>query len=304
MRAYFIRHLQVLFATLGDMRRTPMASVSTILVIAITLLLPALLYLTIKSAQQLSTNWQGQPQISIFMLGETSDQEARLIFEELRLHPAISLAEFISPDQALVEFRELSGLQHEIDFLDQNPLPASIVVMPVATNPSSAELLALRDELSKIEGIESIRLDLDWTDKFNSILKTTTHFSTLLSGILAIALILIVSNTIKLLILSRKHEIEVTKLVGGSNSFVRRPFLYYGMLFGLFGAVVSLILLLLVATHLSEPLSHLANLYQKESLIYQLQAHEIASILLLGSILGWLAARVSVAQHLRHIRPR
>lgn len=304
MKTYLNRHLQVLFATLGTMRRSAMTSINTIIVIAITMLLPSLLYVGIKSAQSLSVDWQGRPQISIFLQSDLSEAESKLIFDELRLHPAIELAEFVTPKQALEEFKTLSGMDYELDFLDTNPLPASIVVMPVSTSAESDRLLELKKQLQDIEGIENIRLDLDWTDRFNAILKTVTRIASLLSGLLTIALILIVGNTIKLLIMNRRQEIEITRLVGGSNAFVRRPFLYFGFLFGLFGALLALLLILLASYLIHEPASLLAELYQKQSLIYRLNYIEILSIALAGSIIGWLAARWAVAQHLWKIRPR
>jgi len=310
MGTYITRHLQVLFATLGDMRRSPMSSINTILIIAITLLLPCLLYVAVKSAQTLSTNWQGRPQISIFLQKDISDNSAQVIFEEIQLHPAIELAEFITPDQALAEFRVLSGddnqasLNEEIDFLGENPLPSSIVVMPVSESSTSEKLLALKQELSTFDGIEEVRLDLDWTNRFNAILKVFTSVSTLLSLLLGIGLILIVSNIIRLLIFNRRHEIEITKLVGGTDTFVRRPFLYYGTLFGFLGSIITLILLVLASNLVSKPLAELASLYQTNSLIHRVTALEIVSIIAIGSVIGWLSARWSVAQHLRHIQPR
>ncbi|MBX2850010.1 MAG: permease-like cell division protein FtsX [Acidiferrobacterales bacterium] len=304
MKTYFGRHLQVLFSTLGSMTRTPVASLNTILIVAITLLLPCMLYVVVKSAQGLNENWQGRPQISIFMQQDLSDGEAQLIFDEIRLHPAISLAEFVSPSQALEEFRALSGLDSEIDFLDSNPLPASVVLMPADQYTGSQELLSLQDELSKIDGIDKIRLDLDWTDRFNAILNAFTSIATLLSALLALALILIVGNTIKLLILNRRQEIEITKLVGGTDTFVRRPFLYYGSLYGLLGGIVALILLLGAAILVKTPIARLSDLYQTQSVLYQLTALDSLVILAIGILLGWLAARWSVAQHLRSVQPK
>ena len=281
-----------------------MSSLTTIMIIGITLVLPALLFVALKSGQQLSENWQGRPQISIFMQHEISRQEALLIFAEIRLNPAIELAEYISPEQAIEEFRALTGMSYELDFIGENPLPPSIVVMPDNAFATSEKLLALQNELSKIDGIDSIRLDLDWTDKFNAILSSLERVALLLSALLGFALILIVSNTIKLLILNRRHEIEITKLVGGSNAFVRRPFLYFGLLFGFFGAVLALVLLQVSSYWVAPTLEALALLYQKSSLIYALKPQEIFNIILIGAVIGWMAARWSVAQHLREIKPK
>ena len=306
MGEYFSRHLQVLFATLGDMCRTPMSSLNTILIIAITLLLPSFLYLGVKSAEGLSDGWQGRPQISIFLQKQISEDEAKLIFDEVRLNPAVALAEFVSSQQALGEFRRLSGIKdgnsrfdEELAFLGENPLPASIVVMPNDDYTGSEKLTQLKTQLSSFDGIESIRLDLEWTNRFNAMLKTITKIAVLLSGLLAIGLILIVGNTIKLLIVNRRHEIEIIKLVGGTNTFVRRPFLYYGTLFGFIGGLICISLLLIASIVIKEPINELAAAYQSSAILYSPTLLEIALIIFVGSFLGWVAARWSVAQHLR-----
>lgn len=308
MITYLSRHLQVLFASLGDMCRTPMTTINTLLIIAITLLLPSLLYISVKSAQSLSDNWEGRPQISIFLQKDVSTNTAQLIFEEIQLHPSIELAEFVTPDQALDEFRVLSGdnvsLEQELTFLGENPLPASIVIMPDRDSAKSESLLALKEELSQFDGIDTVRLDLDWTDRFNAILTVFSRVSMLLSGLLALALILIVGNTIKLLIFNRRHEIEITKLVGGTDTFVRRPFLYYGTLFGFFGSFISLGLLVVAAKLVHQPVAELTALYSSNALIHQVTPAEVALLVLGGTFLGWLAARWSVAQHLRKIQPK
>jgi len=307
MRSYFARHLQVLLSTLGDMARTPTATINTILIIAITLLLPSLLYVTVKSSEGLSESWQGRPQVSVFLQNGVGDREAQLIFQEIQLHPAIELAEFVTPRQALEEFRLLSestNLDEELAFLGENPLPASIVLMPNKADAGPTEVAKLKQQLSKIEGIDSIRLDLDWTERFNAILNVVTRVGALLSALLALGLVLIVGNTIKLLIYNRRDEIEISKLVGGTNTFVRRPFLYYGTLFGFLGSLIALGLLLFAANLVEQPLTKLASLYQRQSLLYDLQSWEVLSLIAIGATLGWLAARWSVAQHLWKIKPR
>ncbi len=308
MQIYLNRHLQVLFATLGDMRRTPMATINTLLIVAITLLLPSLLYIAVKTGYSLNDNWQGRPQISIFFESDIGEREAQLIFEEVQLHPNIELAEFVSKADALAEFKillgEESNIEQELAFLGENPLPASIVVMPNQTTSQSEPLIELKNELSGIDGIDNIRLDLEWTNRFNAILNVITRGAIVLSALLALALILIVGNTIKLLIMNRRQEIEITKLIGGTDGFVRRPFLYYGAFFGLIGALITLCLLLVSASLIEVPLQQLASLYESKTILYALTPLEMLSIVIIGTCICWLAARWSVAQHLRHIKPR
>ncbi len=304
---YFARHIQVLLATIGDMVRSPIATINTILIIAITVLLPMLLYIVVKSAEQISGTWEGRPQISVFLQQDVSDHEAQLIYQEIQLHPTVELAEFVSAAQALEEFRLLTDsatLEQELDFIGGNPLPPSIVLMPSDDASNQAQLDELQNQLLKIEGIESIRLDLEWTQRFSAIVHVVVRVGTLLSSLLAIALILIVGNTIKLLIHNRRDEIEITKLVGGTDTFVRRPFLYYGALFGFMGASIALIFAFVAGALIAEPISQLSSLYQSQSLLYRLSVTEVAVSLGVGTLLGWISARWSVAQHLWKIRPR
>lgn len=308
MGSYFSRHLQVLFATLGDMARTPTTSINTVLIIAVTLLLPCLLYIGVQSASNMSQQWQGRPQFTIFFDKDISDGTTQLIYEEVQLHPKIELAELLSPEDALAEFKSLAGrggnnLDSELAFIGENPLPASIVVMPKEAFATAQDLQKIEDELGQFDGIDSVRLDLEWTTRFNAMLAVVTRVAALLSGLLGLALILIVGNTIKLLIFNRRHEIEITKLVGGTNGFIRRPFLYYGTFFGILGALVTLILLLIARYLVAEPIQLLADAYQSSGFLYALSALEILSIVLIGAALGWLAARWAVAQHLRKIKP-
>ncbi|NND82142.1 MAG: FtsX-like permease family protein [Gammaproteobacteria bacterium] len=303
MVTYLTRHLQVMLSALGAMQRNPAISLNTIIIVAVTLLLPLYLYIAVQSGQQLSDSWQGRPQISIFLETEVADREAALIYDEIRLHPAVELAELISPSQAMVEFRALSDLGEQLDLLPDNPLPFSIVAMPHSGHASREHLQRVEQELQKIDGIDAVRLDLAWTDRFNALLALVTQVATVLSALLVVGLIFIIGNTIRLLILNRRAEIEITKLVGATDSFVRRPFLYYGALFGLFGGLLCLALLGATALWLQPFIDQLAASYQGSARLYQLDMADIATIVLIAIAIGWLAARWSVARHLQQIRP-
>ncbi len=308
MGSYLSRHMQVLFSTLGDMARTPMMSINTLLIIGVTLLLPALLYISIQTAQSLSGQWQGRPQFSVFLEKDISEGSMQLIFDEIQLHPKIELAELLSSEDALAEFKILANrgggdIESELAFIGENPLPASIVVMPKKGFANAEHLSSLEEQLSQFDGIESVKLDLAWTDRFNAMLKVFSQVSLLLSGLLCLALVLIVGNTIKLLIYNRRHEIEISKLVGGTNGFIRRPFLYYGSFFGLFGSLITLGFLLIARLLIAAPMAELAQAYQSKGVLYSLTIIDIFTLIAVGTLLGWLSARWAVAQHLRKIKP-
>lgn len=301
---YLARHLQVFLATLGSLIRSPISSLNIISIIAVTLLLPALFYILIMSIYQISDHWQGRPQITVFLQEDISEQEATLIYDEIKLYPTVALAEYISPSQALSEFKMLSGLDKEIDFIGTNPLPSSIVLMPISGHTSTAKLEKLQTQLSKIDGIEQIRLDLDWVKKFNAIIYFIGQIAQVFSALLLIALLFIIGNTIKLVILNRRDEIEITKLVGGTNIFIRRPFVYYGMLVGAFGAVLAIIAIYVIQQLLGNAIADISGVFQTTIKLYQPSIQEFSYFLLIGASVGWLAARISVARHLHQIQPR
>ncbi len=309
--SYLLRQFQVLFATLGDMRRTPMSSINTIAVVAIALLLPAYLYIGVKTTEQLANHWEGRPQLTLFLVKEVTTQEAELIFQEVQLYPSVAHAELISPEQGLAEFSLLAAtsdqaidFSEQLEFLGENPLPYSIVLMPKLEYVSDAAIKELQLLFGDIDGIESIRLDLAWVERFGAITALITRIALILSVLLALGLMLVIGNTIKLLIMNRRKEIEVTKLVGGSNRFVRRPFLYYGALFGFFGGLAALFLLWFSSIAIESAVARLANSYDGYEFLYSLNVSEALSIVGIGLLLGWLSARWSVAQHIWRIRPR
>ena len=308
---FFLRQLQVLFATLGDMRRTPMSSFNTIMVVAIALLLPAYLYIGVKTTDQLASNWEGRPQLTLFLINDISPQEAQLIFQEVQLSPSVAHAEIITPEQGLAEFSLLSAtsdqlvdFEEQLEFLGENPLPFSIVLMPKLEYISTDAIKELKLLLGSIDGIDSIRLDLEWVERFGAITETIKRFALILSVLLALGLMLIIGHTIKLLIMNRRHEIEVSKLVGGSNRFVRRPFLYYGALFGFFGSIGALLLLWLSSIAIAPAVTRLVLSYGGNPFLYAFSVQDAFALIGLGIALGWLSARWSVAQHIWRIRPR
>ena len=304
MITWLSRHAQVIFATLGKLATSPISSLTTIGVIAITLSLPAFLYVFTNSAKQLSNGWEGRPQLSVYLKHEIDEEYQQVILEEIRLSKFVAQAELISADQALAEFKLLSGLNQELDNLGSNPLPASILVLPTEQSSDKIQLSELSNNLSKIDGVDNIALDLEWIEKFNVILKLIERFTLILSLLLGIAVVLIISNTIRLSILNQRDEIEITKLVGGTDSFIMRPFLYNGFFLGLIGAILAYLLISLTLLILQGPISQLSSLYNIQNPAKGLSSNDIGWLMLIGTGLGWVAARWSVSKHLSEIEPK
>ena len=210
----------------------------------------------------------------------------------------------ISREAALVEFKRLSGFGDALNALDRNPLPVVLVVHPAAKHRHPDQLQALLNQLGRHNEVDIAQLDLEWVRRLHAMLELARQVVMILAGGLAVAVLLIIGNTIRLAVLNRRDEIEITKLIGGTNAFIRRPFLYAGMLQGLLGALLAWLLLSLSLLILSRPIHHLAGLYESRFEVENLGF--LATLVLIGAggLLGWLGSRLAVSRHLRAIEPR
>jgi len=304
MREYFYRHLQAFFSILGRLARAPLATTATVAVIGITLALPCGLYLVVDNARRLSSGWEGAGQISLFLKREVGEAAAGRLAERLRALPAVAKVEHITREAALAEFKRLSGFGEALDALGRNPLPAVLVVHPATTHSGAPTLEALVRELAGLREVDLAQLDLEWVRRLHGWLAIVERGMWLLAGLLGAAVLLIVGNTIRLAVLSRREEIEVVKLVGGTDAFIRRPFLYQGLIQGFMGAVLAWLLLQLSLWALAGPIRELADLYGSGFGPAGLGLDATALLLGAGAGLGWLGSRLAVGWHLRAIEPR
>lgn len=301
-RVYLRQHTQALSATLALLLRAPLAALMTIAVIGITLALPTGLYLAINNLQRLSANWDTGGQISLFLKIDTSEAQAEKLAERVRRMRGITRVEYRSRAQALAEFKRLSGFGDALNTLERNPLPPVLIAHP--TNASTPEnLQSLLKELRQLDGVESAQLDLEWVRRLHAMLAIAERAVLVLAGLLALAVLLTIGNTIRLAVLNRRDEIEVTKLMGGTNAFIRRPFLYSGLLQGALGAATAGIILTLTLLFLAGPIRELAGLYGGDFAMRGLSLTDSLLLLGTGALLGWIGSRLAVGRLLRTIEP-
>jgi cell division transport system permease protein len=303
MRTYVLRHLQTLFYSLGELARAPFASLMTIAVIAITLSLPSVLYLLIDNLQRVSAGWDGNARISLFLKSDTAEKVARALGDRIRGMPAVAAVDYVSPEEALAEFRRLSGFGDALDALGYNPLPPVLIVRPADAVSDPVALEGLVGELGHLGEVDLAQLDLDWVKRLHALLQLAGRAVGILMTLLALAVVLIIGNTIRLAVLNRREEIEVIKLVGGTDAFIRRPFLYAGFFQGVLGALGAWLLVSLVLGLLAGPVQQLASLYASAFRPESLGLRGGGVLLVMGAVLGWLGSRIAVARHLRAIEP-
>ena len=303
IKNYFLRHAQVFFYSLGQLTRTPVATFLTVAVIGITLALPASLYVAIENVQRLASGWEDNGQISLFLKQDVSGTAIEKLADKIRRMPAVSWVDYVSREAALTEFKRLSGFGEALNALDRNPLPAVLVVHPAAKHSHPDKLQALLMDLRRFNEVDVAQIDLDWVRRLHAMLELARQGVLILAAGLAIAVLLIIGNTIRLAVLNRRDEIEITKLIGGTNAFIRRPFLYTGTLQGLLGALLAWLLVGLGLLLLADPINNLAGLYGSRFEAENLGILATLALIGSGGLLGWLGSRLAVGRHLRAIEP-
>jgi cell division transport system permease protein len=300
---YLQRHAQVALDSLGRLYRNPLASLMTAAVIGIALALPSGLYLLLDNLQRLSGSWDNQASLSVFLKDEVPARSAEDLVKRISGWTEVESVQLITPEQALQEFSAHSGFANALEALDENPLPAVLIVLPAGAHSDAAAAATLQQRLRDLPEVQLAQLDLEWVQRLNAMIEIARRGILVISALLALAVLLVIGNTIRLEIQNRRQEIVVTKLIGATNPFVRRPFLYSGLWYGLLGALLAWLLVSAGFWLLSGPVAALAGLYQSEFALRTLPLLSMTILLGGGGILGLLGSWLAVGRHLDEIEP-
>ncbi|WP_206486020.1 permease-like cell division protein FtsX [Thalassotalea sp. G2M2-11] len=301
--ARIVRHFQQGIGSLGDLWRTPFTSMMTILVLGISLTLPATLQMFVKNAQAISNQWDSASEINVFLKLSVTDKAAKNLVQRIQLYPQVASVKYISAQQALDEFKRLSGFGQALEYLSDNPLPATILVTPTqrASQPQAAQEL-----LQKLENEKEVaqgKLDLEWLTRLKAITQLIEDIVLGIATLLCLSVVLIIGNTIRLAILNQRDAIAVMKLVGATDDFIQRPFLYAGAWYGVLGGMVAILCVELLAIYLSGALIRLTDLYQSNFTLQGLDSGEMLGLILAAVLLGLFGSYISVRKHIRAIEP-
>lgn len=302
MNNWLLHHLTVIQFTLQRLRTSPVSSLLNILVIGVALSLPTGGYVVLQNVQSLSDKLLGTPQITIFLNMNVTQDEISRLTKQLQELEAIATVEFVSREEALKQLQQSTGLADVTGGLAQNPLPHAFIITP--KNKDIQTLEKLRDELKTWPKFDHVQLDSAWVRKLEAMLKFARLAVLILAVLLSFALVAITFNTIRLQILTQREEIEVSKLIGASNSFIRRPFLYFGLVQGLLGGTAAWLLITISLSLLNASLADLTQLYASNFHLQHLSIADSITLLGFSAYLGWLGALLSVSQHLWEIEPR
>ncbi|HWX79968.1 MAG TPA: permease-like cell division protein FtsX [Steroidobacteraceae bacterium] len=303
IRAYFARHAQVLIGSLGRITQQPTATLLTMAVIAVALALPLFLNLFLQNARDATANWNDAYNLSVYMDKKAGAGRASALAEQLQKRGDIAAVRIITADQALAEFRKDSGFGSALDALADNPLPDTLIVTPTLTMSTPRGTDALKAVIAAMPDVQTVQLDTEWVRRLYAMLDLLRTVLYLTCGLLGLGVVLIVSNTIRLDILNRRGEIEVMKLVGASDGFARRPFLYSGIWYGLGGGVLALMLVAIASWVLTRPVDQLANLYGSTFRLEGLGLALNAGVIGVSVGLAWVGSWLAATRHIRAIEP-
>lgn len=301
-RSWLIRHLHAVIFTLGRLVRSPVNGLITGAVIGMALALPAGLYVLLDNVKVVTRHWDSGAQVSLYLSSDLDDNEASMMADRLLERTDIERVEVITKAQALEEYQRLTGLS-ELVIGDDNPLPPVLVVFPSPTHSELTAVGRLVEELTEEPGVDIVQSDLAWLERLNAIVQILHRGVWILVVLFSLGVLLVVGNTIRLGIQNQHQEIEISKLVGATDAFIRRPFLYSGLWYGLLGGLLAWVLLDLTFRLLQTPVDELSALYYSRFELHRPGTELIAILLLGGGLLGLFGSWVALARYLSSIEP-
>lgn len=304
LETWAARHAQTFLGSLGRIVRQPLATAMTMAVIAVALALPLLLGVLLQNARAATAQWNQAFDLSVFLTPKAGTERAEALAKQLRARPDVASVRVITADQALADFRLTSGFGKALDALEDNPLPNTLVVMPTLAASTPQATVALKTSIESSPEVESVQLDTEWVQRLDAMLDVMRRVLWLIGALLGLSVALVVGNTIRLDILNRRDEIEVMKLVGATDGFARRPFLYGGVWYGLGGGIGAVLVVAVATALLARPLDHLAALYGSQFHLTGLRFGSIVRILAVAVALGWVGSWIAATHHVRAVNPK
>jgi cell division transport system permease protein len=302
-RAWGRRQLYSFFSSLGTLLGHRLGTLMTVLALGIAMLLPLGLYVALDNLRGLDLRQEDWGTITVFLRPEVTAEQAAEFAGRIGQERGAEVVT-VSPEQGMAEFAQSSGFGQTLDLFEENPLPWVLLVTPRMAEGQNIEAAVgdLGEWLGQHASVDLVQADFKWLQRLAGLLALGDAFVTVLTVLFALAVVVVVANTIRLDVASRAHEIEVLLMVGAGNGFIRQPFLYLGFWYGLLGALLALLLLSLCLLYLSRPLGRLLEAYGSSIILGGPGAASVSLVLVCGGLLGLLGAWVAVQRYLRLFR--
>ena len=289
--------------TMADFLRQPLSSFLTVMVVAISLTLPSICYIVWKNVSTAAEQWYPTPQLTVYLDKSLDDSLAQATIKNIEALDKVEEVNYLSSQDSLVEFRSWSGFSSALDMLEENPLPAVAIVTPVM-DPNDEQLMVnLRDAVANIAGVDEVRMDDSWFTRLSTLTSLVGQIAMVIGSLMIVALLLVIGNSVRLNIFSRRDTINVMKLIGATDGFIMRPFLNWGLVLGFIGAIFAIIFSALLVWKLSDVVTQAATVFGTTFSISGLGFDESVILILVSMTIGWFAAWLTTMQHLRQFTP-
>jgi cell division transport system permease protein len=303
VKTWLERHAQTLVGSLGRLSQQPLATLMTVTVIGIALALPLLLGVFLNNARTATAHWNQTFDMTVYLQKKVTASRTQVLAKQLRARPEVARVSIITAADALAQFRSASGFGDALDALEENPLPDALVVTPTLGASTPEGMAELESAIRAEPDVQSVQVDTAWVKRVQAMLGVLRRIVWLTGGLLALGVVLVIGNTIRLDILNRRAEIEVMKLVGATDGFARRPFLYTGIWYGLGGGFVAILLVEIAVLLLAAPVARLAGVYGSPFRFLGLGFAEAGMLLAAALGLGWIGSWLAATRHIRGIEP-
>ncbi|MSP86160.1 MAG: ABC transporter permease [Methylotenera sp.] len=297
------QHMQAIKLVLTRMLDNKLSTFMISLVIAVAMCVPGLFYMGVDHLSQLSNHMQDETEISLFLKLDADPNIASEIDAVLAKNIAIKQFHLVAKDQAWKDLKtkaESNKIGNEVNQLAKNPLPDAFFIQAKSSDPATLE--ALKNELQSIPGVDQAVLNTEWAKRLSTILTLGTKIILFIAALLGIALLVIIGNTVRMQVLTQKDEIIVSKLIGATTSFIRTPFLYAGMVYGLFGGLLAMVFLILIIQLYNQSVVQLSHLYSSDFSLPWLNLPLFIAIVLASIFIGWLGSYLAVSRAIAVIK--
>lgn len=294
-----VQSVYVLRAVLADLMKRKFATLLTVLVIAVSLTIPTVSYLLWKNIHHATTQFYPESELTVYLHKNLSEDDANLVVEKIRQQEGVESLNYISRQESLNEFRHWSGFSEELDVLDDNPLPAVVMIKPSKAFNESQQRNELRENLDKIKGVQEVRLDNDWLEKLTALTWLVAHVAIFCTVLMAIAVFLVIGNSIRADVYSNQANIEVMKLLGATDQFILRPFLYTGMIYAVLGGFFACIFSSLTIGYFTGAVKYVTDIFAVNFNLNGLGLVEFLFLLVVCIIMGYIGAWLSATRYIR-----
>ncbi|WP_109104147.1 permease-like cell division protein FtsX [Aggregatibacter segnis] len=294
-----VQSVYVLRAVLADLMKRKFATLLTVLVIAVSLTIPTVSYLLWKNIHHATTQFYPESELTVYLHKNLSEEDANLVVEKIRQQEGVESLNYISRQESLNEFRHWSGFSEELDVLDDNPLPAVVMIKPTKAFNESQQRNELRENLDKIKGVQEVRLDNDWLEKLTALTWLVAHVAIFCTVLMAIAVFLVIGNSIRADVYSNQANIEVMKLLGATDQFILRPFLYTGMIYAALGGFFACVFSSLTIGYFTGAVKYVTDIFAVNFNLNGLGLVEFLFLLVVCVIMGYIGAWLSATRYIR-----